>query len=422
MRRGRSVLASLRLIHIADAHLDTPFYGREESLRRRLREACREAFKNAVDEAIDRDVHAVLIAGDLFDNDRLSFATEQFILVEMERMKEAGIRVLYATGNHDPGRANYRAHDLAWPENVHLFRSANPETVPLHDSGGQKIGYVTGAGHNSAKEGSNLAALYEPSSDELPHIGLLHAQVLSAAGAEAHERYAPCTVSDLVGKQYNYWALGHIHIRQRVGDDVPGWYAGNIQGRNPGETGPKGVLYVEIDRVSAPEPEFIPVAPVIWDKADVSVSRSISQLEPLVNRLVGDIKAQVALDDGLEHLIRVDLSGESPLAGELNRHDNLEDLCERVRTELDLAWLEIKPGALLPPVDVEKFRESRTVLAEIFEIMDRLPQDDELLEDICPMHIARSDVPDKKAYLRSLLEGLDRQAASLLVRDKPGTH
>jgi exonuclease SbcD len=200
----------LRLLHIADAHLDTPFYGREEALRRKLRDACRQAFSQALEEAIERNVHALLIAGDLFDNDRLSFTTERFLLEAMGRLREAGIAVFYATGNHDPGRAGYRAHQLGWPDNVYLFTKAQPETVAITDRQGTQLGWLTAAGHSSRREEKNLAARYGQARNELPHIALLHAQVISARGAEYHDRYAPCTEEDLSTGGFDYWALAWI--------------------------------------------------------------------------------------------------------------------------------------------------------------------------------------------------------------------
>ncbi len=86
-------VSMLRILHVADVHLDTSFYGRDESMRRKLRSACQQAFKSAVDVAIEREVHAFLIAGDLFDNDRLSFPTERFILDEMWRLRKDKIQV-----------------------------------------------------------------------------------------------------------------------------------------------------------------------------------------------------------------------------------------------------------------------------------------------------------------------------------------
>jgi DNA repair exonuclease SbcCD nuclease subunit len=131
---------SLRLLHLADVHLDTPFYGKDEQWRTRLRKAVRAAFARGIDLAIERGAHAVLVAGDLFDNDLLTFATEQFLLEQVRRLQNAGVCFFYATGNHDPGRSNYRAHNLDWPDNVHIFRKGQAEDVPIKDASGETVG------------------------------------------------------------------------------------------------------------------------------------------------------------------------------------------------------------------------------------------------------------------------------------------
>ena len=48
------------------------------------------------------------------------------------------------------------------------------------------------------------------------------------------------TVKDLYEKQFDYWALGHIHKRTILSEDPPIIYPGNIQGRNKKEIGVKG--------------------------------------------------------------------------------------------------------------------------------------------------------------------------------------
>ena len=51
----------MRFLHLADVHLDTPFAGRSDEVRRRLQEASREALRNAVSRALAERVHAVLL-------------------------------------------------------------------------------------------------------------------------------------------------------------------------------------------------------------------------------------------------------------------------------------------------------------------------------------------------------------------------
>ena len=112
----------MRFIHAADIHLDTAFSSRSDEVRKRLREASRVAFERLVDLALAEQVHAVLLSGDLFDDGRLSFQTESFLLEQLHRLRQAVIPVVYATGNHDPGREGQRSAELAWPSNVTVVR------------------------------------------------------------------------------------------------------------------------------------------------------------------------------------------------------------------------------------------------------------------------------------------------------------
>ena len=62
----------MKIIHAADIHLDTPYIRRDEQLRLRLQDAGREAFRNLVDLSISENADALVIAGDLFDNEFLT--------------------------------------------------------------------------------------------------------------------------------------------------------------------------------------------------------------------------------------------------------------------------------------------------------------------------------------------------------------
>jgi DNA repair protein SbcD/Mre11 len=402
----------LRILHIADAHLDTPFYGREEALRRKLREATRTAFAAAVDVAIERGVDAVLIAGDLFDNDLLSFRTERFLLDAMARLDDASIPVFYATGNHDPGRTGSRAAQLDWPKNVHVFADAQPETIKIGD-----VGRLTAAGHATAAEERNLAATFPPACDDRPHVAMLHTQVDGTAGADRHDRYAPCTPADLARTGYDYWALGHVHIGHRIAEDLPAWYPGNLQGRNPREIGPKGVLYIEIERGVVPTVEFIPLAPIVWDAVTLAPPADADRLETLVRAVSHEARSHLDLADGREHFVRLDLRGASPLAAELRLGENVRELAEALQEELGVAWLELRTHDVLRPVPLEQYRDGASVLGTALELIERAQRDDALLAKLCPAALAGSR-EDKLAYLRELLDGAELDLAARLVPEE----
>ena len=237
----------LRIVHAADIHLDTPYRRHDEAVRARLLEAGREAFTRLIDLALERQADTLLIAGDLFDNDWLTLATERVLVDELTRATSAGVTVVYATGNHDPGRANYRAMGIEWPaERFHLVGSRQPRQIAI-ERDGEVVGWVVAAGHQTPREDRDLAATFPRAPGPEPAVALLHAQVTSAAAADQHDRYAPTTL-DSLDSSYAYWALGHIHQRQEVRGDPPVRYAGNVQGRHFGEEGAKGALVVELDR------------------------------------------------------------------------------------------------------------------------------------------------------------------------------
>ncbi len=410
-------MEAVRLLHLADCHLDTPFYGREKEMRRRLRDACREAFRAAVDLAIERRAHAVLIAGDLFDDELLSFATERLLVDCCGALHESGIPLFYAPGNHDPGRATYRARKIEWPPNVHMFASSNPETVDIRDSDGQTVARLTGAGHMTQAESQNLAGSFPAANGELAHVGLLHTQVTGARGADQHDRYAPCTEGDLREAGYDYWALGHVHLRQTVSEQIPAWYAGNTQGRHPRETGPKGALWVEVEKGIPVEPEFVPLAPVVWHSVEVPCPPDGTTMAALVPALTASLRELVPVEDGREHFVRVDLTGQSPLAGDLALPENLEVLSDELQDGLGAGWLEVRSDSVVRPVDLDAYRGGRTVLATALEIIDRADSDDALIERIRPEELANAP-EDELAYLRELLAGLDLEAAARLVPEE----
>jgi DNA repair exonuclease SbcCD nuclease subunit len=80
----------------------------------------------------------------------------------------------------------------------------------------------------------DLSAGYPAPVPDLINIGLLHT---CADGRPGHERYAPCSVSALIDRGYDYWALGHVHGREVLNTDPPIVFPGNLQGGACGRWG-----------------------------------------------------------------------------------------------------------------------------------------------------------------------------------------
>lgn len=413
-----------KFLHLADVHLDTAFQSRSPQMRSFLRASLREAFRSAIDLAISEDCHALLVAGDLFDNETLSFTTERFLLQQMNRLREKNIAVFYAAGNHDPSGISYRAARMDWPANVHIFRSRRPEEVPLSDSEGNIRAVIAGAGYEGIRESENLAALFPPAgSREIPHIGLLHALVTGAGGSQDHERYAPCTLEDLREKDYKYWALGHVHAGAIISEDPHVVYSGSLMGRNARETGPKGVYLVEI-HANDVKVDFRPLAPVRWENITVDSLEKAANLDKLQNIITGSVQEYFAGENPPERVfLRLNLTGPCPLYKELNSPENIAVLEEELSFALNIDYIEIKVEYLLPPVNPDHYRGKPHILGALLAVIDSVNADEEMLLQLAPEVLAgyqkKGDEAGKLLYLKSLFAGIDFEAAvRLLEADK----
>lgn len=411
----------MRFFHIADIHLDTAFAGRSDEIRRRLRSASREAFERCVLAAVSEEVDAVLIAGDLFDGDRLSFETERFLINQFSILHEAGIRVVYATGNHDPGRSGSRAGKLDLPSNVTVIPDGRPRTVPITGRGGYPVGYVTGAGHASSRETTDLARTLQRPEGNLPQVAILHTQVLTARGTNDHRPYAPSEFDHLREAGFDYWALGHVHLRQELSAHPPIHYPGNLQGRNPRETGAKGALLVDLQDPANPAVEFREFAPVRWEKLAVGGLGGAETLEQLVRIVTAHWDEARQKDPGettIEWMVAVDLIGGCPLWRELQQEEEVATLSRELAVRIGALEVEVRTNRVHPEADVEAHADRQDVLGATLRLIGHLQAGTHRL-DLNPDDLA-GFYPDKgksqEAYVRELLEGAPEEVlAQMLV-------
>ena len=412
----------MRFVHIADVHLDTSFSGRSEAVRRRLRDASREAFRRAADLAIREDVHAFLIAGDLFDGDRLSFQTERFLLEQTARLGDHGITVVYATGNHDPGSPETGPRPIPWPSCVHVAADATPRRFLVHDRSGDPAGYVTTVGHATDQERSDLSRLLPRPAGELPEVGLLHTQVHSSLGSDNHHAYAPSELTYLVRAGYDYWALGHVHIRQVLSEDPPIQYSGSLQGRTHADRGERGALLVDLSARDAPTVTFRSLAPVRWETVEVDRLEGVTSLDELERHVQVAWRTQRDTDpgsSGTEWMIRVILSGPCPLWSELRTEEDGELLARELREILGGLDVVVAADEVCPVVSVDEHRPRTDVLGEILRLSDSVRRGEATLElDRSNLVGLTSDDPAVvEAYARTLLRGADGELASRMLEE-----
>lgn len=416
----------MRFLHIADAHLDTSFTGRSEAVRKRLREASREALRRAVDVAIREDVHAFLIAGDLFDSDRLSFRTERFLLEQAGRLGDHGITVVYATGNHDPGSPDTGPRALSWPQNVRVASDATPRRFLIPNHAGEAVGHVTAVGHATARVTDDLSRGLPRPGGELPEVALLHTQVRSSVGAGEHGSYAPSDLTWLRHAGYDYWALGHVHVRQQLSEDPPIWYPGSLQGKSWADRGERGALIVDLSDRAAPVVAFRPLAPVRWETLEVDRLDAVGSLDELERAIQVAWTGRREDDPGVggtEWMVRVVLDGPCPLWTELRTEEDRRMLGSELREILGALDVTVLADGVHPVFPIEEHRSRTDVLGEALRMVEEIRGGDPRLGSVDPSDLAGAPSDDAKeiaAYVRSLLSDADGEVAARLLEDASG--
>ncbi|WP_204318680.1 metallophosphoesterase family protein [Pseudooceanicola aestuarii] len=289
----------IKILHTADVHLDSPLRSlalRDTALHETVAAASRSAFVGLVDLAIAEQVAALLIAGDLFDGKERSARTGAFLMAELHRLGAAGIRVFYIKGNHDAENPITGTLDL--PSNVHVFDARGGRAQLTDDI------WIHGVSFADRHAPDSLLPRFKAPVAGAVNIAMLHS---SLGGAAGHDVYAPCSVAELTGMGFDYWALGHIHKRQ-VHSERP-WVVmpGIPQGRDIGEAGPKSATLLTIaDGQVAVTEIATSVVEFLHADLDVTEARSDEALREMLKRRLTALRGQIAAPVGV---IRLTLTG-----------------------------------------------------------------------------------------------------------------
>ncbi|WP_337918680.1 metallophosphoesterase family protein [Pseudaminobacter soli (ex Zhang et al. 2022)] len=172
--------------------------------------ATRQAFVRIVDLCLREQVDALLLAGDLYDDEQTSMKTARFLAEQVRRLHEAGIRVFIIRGNHDA--LSQITKELVFPETVKVF-SGRAEAIAVDREPGHFPVVIHGLSFADPHVPESLVGKYKPPVEDAFNIGIMHT---SLSGSSGHNPYAPCSLSDLHGTGFRYWALDHIHKRSVV--------------------------------------------------------------------------------------------------------------------------------------------------------------------------------------------------------------
>ena len=231
----------MKILHCADLHMDSPMethMTREQAAKRNTEILM--SFQRMTEYAENENVRVVLIAGDLFDGERVTRRTVEGVLDAVRRTPQ--IDYLYVSGNHDDQTNAFADQEI--PENFKRFTD-KWNTIEYGDAAVSGIEITK----------SNASTLYGqlPVQKSRVNIVMLHGQISSACGVDQ------VNLNLLKGKNINYLALGHIHTYSCEQLDCDGIYCypGCLEGRGFDECGEKGFVLLDTDGRKI-TPTFIP--------------------------------------------------------------------------------------------------------------------------------------------------------------------
>lgn len=259
-------MKSVTFIHAADLHLDSPMSGLvhlPKNIFERLQNSTFQALKRLIDHAIRSKVDFVILAGDLFDHEDRSIRAQIRLRREMERLAGEGISCFIALGNHDHLGGNWPHIDM--PENVRIF-GKEVEVIEFCTQAGVRV-HLYGFSYPKRHVYERKISEYKKKDGADFHIGILHGNLEGFCG---HGNYAPFTLGELLEKDFDYWALGHVHKRTVLSTNPPVIYPGNTQGRNKKESGEKGCYLVTLTEKSK-EFVFLETNDVVWRDITLTV-------------------------------------------------------------------------------------------------------------------------------------------------------
>ncbi|MBQ7923921.1 MAG: metallophosphoesterase [Clostridia bacterium] len=256
----------MKIIHTGDIHIGSVLHNLPSDKASLRKAEILDGFRRICAYAKDNGVTAVLIVGDLFEENEIASDLKKEVFTAIEQAKP--VLFFYVTGNHDIGISLGQT-----PENFLRF-SQNKGWASY--ALGENI-TVTGldAEYFSAHNFSALSL-----SPDNYNIVLLHGDIQGKQGGKD-----TLPAQYLQNKYIDYLALGHIHTPDAVAKrlDARGRYryCGCPEGRGFDETGKKGFFLLEIERGALIDEKFYTFArrEAVEKRVDISACNGYADIE-----------------------------------------------------------------------------------------------------------------------------------------------
>jgi DNA repair exonuclease SbcCD nuclease subunit len=228
------------MLHTADVHLDCESYGKPEQ-RQAHRALYYRSFETIVSRAISAEVDVFLIAGDLFDHNRVPDETIAFAQEQLQRLH---CPTVILPGNHDCLYTNaiYDRHD---------FQAACPNVQVITALNGQVLEFpaldlmIWGRAMEEHTPDFHPLAHIPTRHDQRWHIAMAHGFFFPKR--QTPDRSSPIFAEDIRDTGWDYVAMGHQHVLTDLSQGaVTAYYPGAPLINWTGETPNGHVLLLEL--------------------------------------------------------------------------------------------------------------------------------------------------------------------------------
>jgi len=337
-----------------------------------------EAFRRTVDAAIAEGVQAVVLAGDVVDQDQDRFAAWSHLYSGLKRLTEAGIRAIGVAGNHD---------HLALPrlaERLPAFRllGAGGTWECVHLDGVDLLGWSFPSRHHreSPLAAPGLSAAQEHRRPGHIGLGVLHADLNAQRSP-----YAPVDGASLRALGLDGCFLGHIHSPGDLSGSQPVGYLGSLVGLDRSERGPRGPWLIRPAEGGGLDTRQLALGPAHWRSLDVDLTgipRGADAVDRIVLCVEQTIRAAADADrwwrDGPFSAmgVTIRLMGRTEATGAAKQWASTDDI-EQMRF-----FIHDRPCAVVsvrnhtrPAVDLRALSGERTPAGRVASLLQGLETD-----------------------------------------------
>jgi DNA repair exonuclease SbcCD nuclease subunit len=291
----------MKILHTSDLHLCSPLTSRLSGEKREIRRAeLLNTFFRLCEEAVKIGCEAVIVAGDLFDEKKISPVALESVMTVIKGFP--GLTFFYLPGNHEGDAVRGQKKKL--PTNLLVFgdewTAYTLNGVSFVGKSGMNLNLFSGL--NLDRKGKNVVILHGSLTDRERYVGDIG-------------------IREAAGLGIDYLALGHYHAysENKLDQRCRAVYPGTPEGRGFDEAHPCGYVVVDTDKNF--DAVFVPFAKRRLH--DISVDITDISTQYMLECKLNDTLSRISPLD----LVRINLTGK--------RKDSLN---------IDIKGLEMRHG------------------------------------------------------------------------------